>query len=922
MLSPGTRAMLLRLLLSVSGFLFSVFSPAQDFSVPFGRQIIEIRFISERTLEVYQRLIPRQNLHSGDTLYFYNYLNAYSSIQSRLGKALTDKYKLEFHFSRQKERAAFEFYHDNAFKIIDSLDRLAVILQKEYTSNDTLKLRYRLVLPLAKFTGVGYNKKQGTYYLKDWLLQSAVKTRWYPHVNLDDRIIYPIHTQMIIRHFPGDLHWNSNAVIIKKDDYLKLESSDNNIILAGTKDPWIQIKTADTRWVIERGIFKENEWQLSLILDKIQHYLDSINFPVAAQILITHYDLKNNPVFGPDWLPGLNRYPQHFKTELNLLKQALYHSGRHLFVDLRKEYAFHTGIWQYYIKTYVEKFYPDVKLAGSIPGFEFLRYYHMFNVPYMSKYALSYQYMARMNRDQPLALSADKFSLFNRNISMPYKMALGWEFTGQYAGKKKLDSVLSQYLHRGRIHFVSLDTFQNLWAKAGGKDIDFIWKDFYRTRKKIDFTRKKVKRSADSVTLLLINRTQYEIPINITVCDNGKKSDSARYYFFKKTKLLTLPLRKNNTVYLNRHVAYPEINLRNNTFPPAHKPLVIRFFKDLENPWSRQIFVNPSLNYNYYDGVILGAGINNMTFLDKNFQFEIIPEYAFKSQTYTGKIKFKYFKHFTRKRLFGYTFGGYANRYHYAPQFFYHNASFFTKISYRDPAQHFNAGSDITAEYTYVNKEAAIRNETTQYGIFFLGYKHFSKGLIKNHTWDNRLEFHPAFFKIISEFKFRTFLDKFRQVEYRIFAGWMPVNRTRTDYFSFALSRPTDYLFKYHYYGRSETSGIFYQQYIYAEGAFKVFYDDQFANEALIAQNINIGLYKRLNFFVDLAWAKNKGKPFRFHYDGGIRYYLVPDYFEFYFPLFSDQGFIPIDRNYLSKIRIMFVFDLPRLFKLLSRSWY
>ena len=184
------------------------------------------------------------------------------------------------------------------------------------------------------------------------------------------------------------------------------------------------------------------------------------------------------------------------------------------------------------------------------------------------------------------------------------------------------------------------------------------------------------------------------------------------------------------------------------------------------------------------------------------------------------------------------------------------------------------------------------------------------------------MEFHPLFFKISGEYKFRTFLDKFRQLEFRIFAGWMPYNQTQTDYFSFALSRPTDYLFKYNYYGRSETSGLFYQQYIYAEGGFKVFYDHQYANEAILVNNINLGLYKRFNFFLDYGWIKNRNQAFSFHYDGGIRYYLVPDYFEFYFPLFSDQGWIKLDKHYFSKIRIMFVFDLPRLFKLISRSWY
>jgi hypothetical protein len=43
---------------------------------------------------------------------------------------------------------------------------------------------------------------------------------------------------------------------------------------------------------------------------------------------------------------------------------------------------------------------------------------------------------------------------------------------------------------------------------------------------------------------------------------------------------------------------------------------------------------------------------------------------------------------------------------------------------------------------------------------------------------------------------------------------------TTTVIHSFALDRPTDYLFDYGYYGRSESSG-FSQQLIVAEGGFK-----------------------------------------------------------------------------------------------------
>jgi hypothetical protein len=39
--------------------------------------------------------------------------------------------------------------------------------------------------------------------------------------------------------------------------------------------------------------------------------------------------------------------------------------------------------------------------------------------------------------------------------------------------------------------------------------------------------------------------------------------------------------------------------------------------------------------------------------------------------------------------------------------------------------------------------------------------------------------------------------------------------------FSYAADRPTDYLFDYNYLGRSESTGLYSQQFILAEGGFK-----------------------------------------------------------------------------------------------------
>jgi hypothetical protein len=60
-----------------------------------------------------------------------------------------------------------------------------------------------------------------------------------------------------------------------------------------------------------------------------------------------------------------------------------------------------------------------------------------------------------------------------------------------------------------------------------------------------------------------------------------------------------------------------------------------------------------------------------------------------------------------------------------------------------------------------------------------------------------------------------------RQLNLRFYAGSFLYNKTASDFFSYAADRPTDYLFDYNYLGRSESTGLYSQQFILAEGGFK-----------------------------------------------------------------------------------------------------
>jgi hypothetical protein len=68
--------------------------------------------------------------------------------------------------------------------------------------------------------------------------------------------------------------------------------------------------------------------------------------------------------------------------------------------------------------------------------------------------------------------------------------------------------------------------------------------------------------------------------------------------------------------------------------------------------------------------------------------------------------------------------------------------------------------------------------------------------------------------------------------------------------------------------------------------------------------------------------VKNKFKDPKFVYDSGIRLNLVTNYFEFYFPVYSNNGWEVSDYKYSEKIRFVITFDPKLLITLFTRKWF
>ena len=170
---------------------------------------------------------------------------------------------------------------------------------------------------------------------------------------------------------------------------------------------------------------------------------------------------------------------------------------------------------------------------------------------------------------------------------------------------------------------------------------------------------------------------------------------------------------------------------------------------------------------------------------------------------------------------------------------------------------------------------------------------------------------------------YRHLTNSGRQFSLRLFAGkFLWKSNLNTDFFNFALDRPTDYLFQYNYLGRSETTGVYSQQFIPAEGGFKTKFENPLANDYLITANTSMGLWKWIEAYGDIGFIKHNSTDSRLLFDTGLRLNLLPDYLEFYFPLYNSTGLEVNRSNYAQKIRFVLTLDRETLVQLFSRKWF
>ena len=825
-------------------------------------------------LEVNQEIeVIQSNNIKEDLIFLLDWNNSFISKQTPLAKSFSEEYNKIFHLAKNKERGFTNIKSIkngngdklNFFRLESNQDVIAVKLD---STSSVVKVEYNIKIPSKKFTGYGYTKSN-EYYLQYWHLAPSLKIdRWtfYSNKNLNDipNSKYNI-TELEIKipenyKISTELKQRKNELIKDGYNYSYWESKNLN-------DPKIYIEKEKT--------FKK----LTGLKNIYSNY-----FKIIEKIAEDQVKISNAKVV--DFL----------KNELDL---SLNHKILLSKTDFKENKIYDLNILNEILEVYPNEFIYELQLLKVL----------------LSK-VLDNSLLINPREDYWIKDGIQTYMLIEYVEKKYPNITLAGNLS-KYPGLKTLYASKLKYNEKYFLSVSHMDRINNTQSLDTPKDslLKFNEKIANKHKSGLIFYDILSKNKKDEFSVIIKNTLKSKNQNSVYYFKNElkRKFDYEKSYIDSILKLKTID-------HLNY---FSKMNKESNNL--KSKPLKLKIGKDIEDPDFNHIYITPIVSYkNIYDGINIGAQIHNRSILKKEFNYKFKPLYSVNSKELSGSAIIYKTKNIRNKDLFMINYGLYGNISSYDQNSLAKIYTPFINFNFRESSNlRNNKLNSLNVRFLKISNNGNT-DITPEYQIFNVKYMNLKSGVIDHKKWFLDYQISKSFSKISFSYEFRKLFKNNRELNIRSFTGYFISNKnSNNDYFDFSLDRPTDYLYDYNYYGRSENNGFFSQQIIMAEGGFKSKLINPRSNNFISTINLSTTLWKNLLFYVDLGVLNSKiNKSFRTVFDSGIRFNIIADYFEIYFPIKSSNGLEIKSPNYNEKIRFLFTFEPDVLLGLFRRKWY
>lgn len=946
--------MKIKIIIKIILFILPLFCLAQSDKIFISATLDSIT----KNISVKQKITFFNNTgYTLDKIYLHAAANSYSNTNTVLGKRKLEDRNKSLYFSKYLNRGRindltifidkrqpvfllrdFEFYEINLFNPLLPNDSIS------------LNLNYNIKVPYDKITGYGYSSK-GTYLLKNFFIQpldfdkskpkleSFTDTEFNPYRKTDYSIVF---------YYPNDLYIEGD--LVKEGDHILKGTNYDAVTVLLTKNKPLsflyEIDGIQTEVTIGYPIKEELK---ELYYKNIQRELSFLKEKLGtlpAKIFISSKIKKDRNFVGVDNINlfGLKEwvmFSDDIKIDLKMFQQIAYLTINQIIkLDKNKYHWISNGLLTYYQLKYLKKYYPDTKLLGDLPDdfsilkIKPLKYFFISKVPLIDRYKLGYRYIATQNYDQPINENFLELSNINQYIISGFKSGLSFNFLSEYLSQGIFESSIRKLIQERREKEVNALYFQKFLEDVSHENLDWFFQKYISTNDRINFKIKKFydnKNDTNNIKIRITNKTALAVPILITAEKNKQVINQKWIFSTKKDSVYTFINGDYSKLLINKNYIFPEINDNDNLLNTEgiyknKKKLQMKFYADVDNPNYTQIFYEPNINWNDYDKFILGLRFYNSSPFSRPFEYSFSPTYSTGTKSLTGAASLNYNYDMENGIFRRISLGSGYNFYHYDKDLSYKkysgNLNFLFK---KRPRSEINRTIGISFNSVEREKNPSKlweKDDYSHYNLLDISYSHSDNRLI--NEWYSKTNFQHSnmFNKISSEIYFRHEYAPNKKITLRYFGGYFITNHSNSTYFDFGVDHITDYSFNYmDYLGRSATSGLFYQQYIMAEGGFKSILDKS-ANKWITSLNGEIHLWKLLDLYADIGLYNNKAKPTKFIYDTGIKLNIIPEFLEFYLPIQSTLGFEPAKDSYLSHIRFTFNFNLSAVINHFRKGWY
>ncbi|HRB37604.1 MAG TPA: M1 family metallopeptidase [Bacteroidia bacterium] len=950
-------------------------------------------------LSGFEELIYRNN--SQDTLrelFFHLWPNAYKYRSSALCYQLVSKGNMSLYFANDEQRG---FIDSLNFRVDDkvvslvydsiNIDICKIVLNKPLLPNDTILITtpFRIKIPDAKFSRLGHVGQ--SYMISQWYPKPAVydKDGWHTMPYLSQGEFYSEFGSFLV-----DITVPANYVVAASG-YLKTPSEVEFINK--------KIKTESNQINFDKqNTFPESESSSK----SIRFALDSVHdfawfadkrFRIVSKVikLASGHEVECRAYYTPansyvwhraaDYVAEavlfyskyVGEYPYGVCTAVDgtiaagggmeyptitvigstgnsmVLNQSIAHEVGHnwfygiLASNERKLPWMDEGINSFYEQLYMIQYYARESAAAyQLTGVP-LKIAKTFGADKMSFAGfnkISYLLTARTNDDQSSGLTSEYFSNLNYGADIYSKIPLCFSQLRDFLGHEKYDSCMQTYFNTWKFRHPDEAAIQNVFETTSGKSLGWFFNGMIDSNSKSDAKICKVNTDSGGTDVLLKNRGNLAMPVNVSFYNKEKLIASQWTGVFDGKFKLSSSVSGADKIVLDTYDQSLDLNPFNNSMKTKGvfrkwKPLQLRFLTMLENPERTQLFYLPAVAYNNYNGWMAGVILHNYSLLSKKFEFGIVPMYAFKSKSVAGVATASYQFNI---------YNGWFDRIiaKISPTLFdeglSENRSIFkgyfsvpASLSFRIRKSQYKPYSEkyVNIIHHYINQTFSTQNNssaTNEINITQLEFASFNYSKTDPGSLSFILEKGGHYAKLTGTWKKEiTLTRRKKDLSLRFFAGTFLDNSDyggEANFRSSAWRGTDDYSYSGLWFGRNEYDGFWAHQMQRADGAMAAYYPVR-TDHWLAALNVSVKTpVSGLRLFADgiTFYNANKVSPGAtvVRYDAGIMLSIVHDAFEIYWPLIvSKEVRDYYDLNDIKLAdRIRFVFNINKLNPVLLRK--